>query len=165
MHKSDAWKQMMRKLKLDHIRASTPHAFEASGSYDMIIKPYTDRTANGLTRCIIDFLTFSGHYANRIGTQGQVRVQEVPRYNLLSGKVETMQKVSWTKGTTRKGTPDIDAVINGRAVKIEVKIGDDIMSEHQEKEQRKILAAGDLYFIARDMPSFLQWYSNTFTNP
>ena len=64
------WKEELRLLKLDNIRKNTPAAFEASGGYSMKIKPYEDRTTNGLTKCIIDFLEFKGHWANRVNTRG-----------------------------------------------------------------------------------------------
>lgn len=156
------WKAMMRKLKLENIKASTPNAFEASGGYDMIIDAYTDKTTNGLTRAILDFLNFSGHWASRVNTQGQARVQKIPRYSLISGKVEYTDKVTWTKSTTRKGTPDISAIVHGRAVKIEIKVGADTMREDQLREQVRIENAGGLYHTATSFPSFLHWFKQTF---
>lgn len=162
MHNPEQWKEMMRIMKLDHIKAGTPNAFEASGGYDMIIDPYTDKTTNGLTRCIIDYLNFSGHWASRVNTQGQARVQKIPRYSLISGQVEHTDKVTWSKSTTRKGHPDISAIVRGRALKIEVKVGADTMREDQLKEQARIEHAGGLYHIATSFHQFLQWFNQTF---
>ncbi|ANH80086.1 hypothetical protein A8C56_02985 [Niabella ginsenosidivorans] len=88
--------------------------YAAARDFGVPTKRYSDRTANGLTNCIMDFLKYHGHYANRINTTGQMRK--------INGKM------TWTKGSTRKGTADIDAIINGTPVKIEVKIGRDRMS-------------------------------------
>src|SRR5690349_4917972 len=100
------WQQVMKRMKLDNIKAKAPGFFEASGGYTMMVKPYSDKTANGLTRCIIDFLAFKGHYANRISTQGQARVHDIKRFNIFSQELQTIaQTVQYTKGTTRKGTP------------------------------------------------------------
>lgn len=157
------WKQMMKRLKLESILEKSPGFFAASGGYTMAVKPYTDKTANGLTRCIIDFLTFKGHYANRISTQGQARVNDIKRYSIFTRQLETVAtKVQWTKSSTRKGTPDIEAIINGQAVKIEVKVGKDTMKDDQKKEQVKIENAGGRYYVTTDMPSFLQWFETEF---
>ena len=159
------WRAMLKKMRLENIRQTAPNFFEASGGFDMAVPAYSDSTTNGLTKTIIDFLTFSGHWASRVNTQGQARVKNIPRYSLLSGKVENSQKVSFTKSTTKRGTPDISAIIKGHAVQIEVKVGRDSMSEHQEKEQIRIENAGGSYFIARDMPGFLSWYEKMFSSP
>lgn len=156
------WKKVMKRLKLEHTKATAPGFFEASGGYTMLVNPYTDNTSNGLTKAILDFLKFKGHYANRINTQGQARIKKIPRFDIFSGKSYDVEKITWTKGTTRTGTPDIDAIIYGRSVKIEVKIGRDKMSQEQLKEQVRIESSGGLYFIAHDMPAFMEWYHQMF---
>ncbi|MEJ7739624.1 MAG: hypothetical protein WKF97_19540 [Chitinophagaceae bacterium] len=111
-----------------------------------------------MTKCITDFFSFKGHYSNRISTQGQARLHDIKRFNIFSEKVETIsQTVRWTKGNTRRGTPDIDAIINSQPVKIEVKIGKDSMRPDQLREQSKIEAAGGLFYVARNFPDFFDW--------
>lgn len=156
------WQDELRALKLADIKKRTPAAYEASGGDTMKIKPYSDRTANGLTKCIMDYLRFNSHYCNRINTQGQARVHRIPKYSLLSGRIEHSVKVTYTKSMTAKGTADIDSIINGKAVKIEVKIGADRMSTEQVQQSLLIHAAGGLYYVARNMPDFLRWYKKTF---
>lgn len=119
-------------------------------------------TANGLTMAIIRFLTWKGHYANRIGTQGQARVQKIPRFNIHSKQMQYFDKVSWTKGNTKRGTPDITAIIGGKAVWIEVKSGQDRMSIAQKEQQASIEMAGGIYYIAQTMEDFYGWYKDTF---
>lgn len=157
-----SWQDALKRLKLADIKKRAPGFYEASGGDKMKIKGYTDRTANGLTRCIIDFLTFSGHYANRINTQGQARVKRIPKFNILSGKVEHHEKVQFTKSMTAKGTPDIDSIIFGRAAKIEVKVGADKIRDEQAEQGQRIEAAGGMYFVATDMPLFLEWFFTNF---
>jgi len=135
-------------MKLDNIKQKAPGFFELSGGYEMKTNPYRDKTANDLTKSIIDFIIFSGGDANRINTQGQQRK--------INGRT------CWTYGATRKGTADIHAIYKGRAISIEVKIGNDRQSEAQMKEAERITKAGGLYFIAKDMPSFLQWWKAQF---
>lgn len=156
------WKEQLRTLKLQELKRKYPAAYEASGGEDYILKPMSDKTANGLTKCIIDWITLKGGYANRINTQGQARVNKIPRYNILTGKTEYRDSVTWTPSTTRIGTPDIDAIIQGKAVKIEVKIGKDKLSEAQKKHLEDIARAGGMYFVARDMDSFVEWYEQNF---
>ncbi len=62
-----------------------------------------------------------------------------------------------------KGTADISATINGRSVKIEIKMKDK-QSEVQREYQRRIEAAGGVYLIVRSFAEFMTWY-NTFTVP
>lgn len=158
----ESWQNALKRLKLADMEKRYPAAFIASGGYSQRIKPYTDTTSNGLTRAIIDFLNFSGHYANRIGSQGQARVKRIPKFNILSGQVEQHEKVQWTKGMTAKGTPDIDSIIFGKPAKIEVKAGKDKIRDEQTEQGQRIEAAGGLYFVARSMPLFLEWYFTSF---
>ena len=105
------WKKLMRKMKLDNIKQKAPGFFELSGGYEMKTNRYRDNTANDLTNAIIDFIIFSGGDANRINTQGQMR--------------KVNGRMVWTHGSTRKGTADIHAIFQGRAISIEIKIGND----------------------------------------
>jgi len=142
------WKKLMRKMKLDNINQKAPGFFKLSGGYEMKTKPYRDNTANSLTNAIIDFIIFNGGDANRINTQGQQR--------RINGRT------CWTYGSTRKGTADIHAIFQGRAISIEIKIGNDRQSEAQMKEAERITKAGGLYLVAKDMPSFLEWWYKRF---
>ena len=151
------WKKLLKQLKLEYIKSTAPGFFELSGGIDMKIKPYKDTTANGLTNCIIDYINFKGGYANRINVQGQPRKE---RIKFAFGNY--IDKITYTPSTTNKGTADIKATINGRSLDVEVKIGKDKLSEHQIKEQSRITKAGGLYFVARDMESFVTFYKNTF---
>ncbi len=61
-------------------------------------KKYKTSTANGLTKAVVDFLNFSGHWATRVNNQG------------------TWVKDKWSKGggyyrpsTQAKGIADIDS--------------------------------------------------------
>ena len=60
------------------------------------------------------------------------------------------------------GSADISAVVFGRAVKVEVKIGTDRQSEAQRCYQSAVERAGGLYFIAKDFNTFVEWLDDTF---
>lgn len=99
-------------------------------------------TANGLTDYICKFLNWQGHHANRINVQGRK----------IGDK--------WIRSSTRKGTADIHAIIKGRSVSIEIKVGKDRPSPEQIKEQEAIRAAGGIYEFIRTPEEFLVMYDN-----
>ena len=152
-----SWSRILKNMKLEHIQKTAPGFFELSGGFDMKTKPYTDKTSNGLTKAITDYINFKGGLANRINTQGQPRIEKI---QLVGGK--SMDKLSFTTSMTNKGTADLHAIVKGRHLSIEIKVGRDRVSDHQLKEQERVTRAGGLYFVARDMESFIQWYKTTF---
>lgn len=115
-----------------------------SGGYKMKTNAYKGDNANGLTRAIIDWLTFNGRYANRINVQGQVRKG---RLELAGGNYT--EKTHYTPSTTNKGTADISAIVNGQHWSIEVKIRKDKISMSQLKEMERVTKGGGVYFVAR----------------
>ena len=122
---------------------------------------YRDDTANGLTRCIIDFIRFDGGQAERINTMG------IPKDNRrqvtdIMGHCRTIGSVEWRPSGTTKGSADISAIIRGQSVKIEIKIGHDHQSEAQRQYQASVETAGGVYYIARDFTSFHSWYQLMF---
>ena len=128
------------------------------------VKAYTDKTANGLTRCIIDFLKFSGCQAERINTTGRPVDKRQIITNVI-GQRRQIGSVEWIRSGSTPGSADISATIRGRSVKIEVKCkatGDNYQSAGQKLYQQQIEAAGGLYFIARDFHSFMEWFKSTF---
>lgn len=142
------WQDELKALKYEHIKASTPNAFAASGGYDMKIKNYNDADSNGLTNAIIDYLKFKGHYGNRTNTVGIVR--------------KVNGKAIYTPSTSNRGVSDVTAIVGSVFVGIEIKIGRDKMSIDQHKEQKRVESAGGKYFVATSMPSFLEWFKKTF---
>lgn len=66
--------------------------------------------------------------------------------------------MQWTRSSSRKGIADVIGSYRGRFIAIEVKIGKDKQGEAQRQEQARIEATSGLYFIAKDFPSFLDWW-------
>jgi hypothetical protein len=137
-------KQLLKRLKLEYMRAKSPGFFKMSGGYNYEVKPYEDDTANGLLKCIHDFIFHQGGYVNRISTVGMMRK--------INGEMR------YTKGNTNKGAPDLRFLFQGKSGDVEIKIGKDRLSEAQEREIERIQAAGGLAFVAKDFPSFLNWW-------
>ena len=117
---------------------------------------FKDNNANGLTKCITQFLILSGWQAERINTMGVYRqgakIQVGENIRQLKGK--------YTPSTSTKGSADISAIIKGRSVKIEVKFGNDKQSDAQKQYQLAVESAGGIYYIARDFDNFLIFYDN-----
>ncbi len=105
---------------------------------------YSDKSANGLTTAIVDFIRLTGGYADRINNTGIMR----------NGK--------WTRSGTRKGIADIMASkpieVGGRLigvqVAIEVKIGKDRQSDAQKKIEAEVIKSGGFYIIAKTWEQF-----------
>jgi hypothetical protein len=148
-------KDRLNALYLEHQRNKNPNIPE----YGRLKYARTDKTANGLTRMIIDWITWNGGQAERINTMGRyVAPQTI--FNEVLGKEQTVGKGSWIKGTGTRGSADISAVVRGRSVKIEVKIGKDRQSEHQKKYEHQITSAGGVYVIARTFEQFVAWWDS-----
>lgn len=133
-------------------------------SLTLPIKSYSDKTANGLTRCIIDFLKLSGWQAERVNTMGRPIDHRQIVTNVISQQHQ-IGSIEWIRSGVTPGSADISATIKGRSVKIEVKCmatGDNYQSAGQKLYQQHIEAAGGLYYIAKDFQSFYEWYVQSF---
>jgi hypothetical protein len=133
------WKQRYNEAHLKHTTERTPSVV-VDGHYCNPSIPKVN-TANGLTLFICNYINWMGYRATRISTTGRQ----------LGGK--------WIYGTTRKGTADISATINGKAIMIEIKVGKDRASEHQLKEQAKERAAGGIYEFISTPEQFFELYN------
>lgn len=121
-----------------------------------VVPKYSDKTANGLTKCIVDFLNFSGHMASRINNTGLWRADES---NVKGG--------FYTPSTQAKGIADITSCINVRITGIdigisvwwEVKIGADRQSEDQKHFAERVRASGGHYYVVKNFEDFLNHYN------
>lgn len=143
------WKQLYSEA---HQRFQTIQYPTATKDFGTIATQYPDiRTANGLTRMIIDFLTWEGWNANRTNSQGQYVEQ---RYK---GRVISK---GWRPSGQRRGKADVHATIKGRSVQLEIKIGKDKPSSYQLEEQERERAAGGVYEFISEPDEFFEWYQN-----
>jgi hypothetical protein len=146
--------KQLRELAMAHSKAIYPTMPE----YARCIRTYNSKTANGLTKCIIDFLNFSGHQAERINCTGRP-IDNTKVFTDALGDMRRIGSVNWLPTSGQKGTSDISCVIYGRAVKIEIKIGKDRQSEDQKKYQSDIERAGGLYWIIKSFDQFMDLYN------
>jgi hypothetical protein len=139
--------ERLQQLFLTHYRTTYP----AVPEHCLPKQKYTDKTANGLTRMVLDFVRFSGGYAERINVMGRVIKTKANReiYIPSSGS---------------KGSADISAILpGGKSARIEIKIGKDKQSDKQRQYADKVNAAGGIYVVVRSFQDFYSWYQ-TLTN-
>jgi hypothetical protein len=132
------WKQRYNEAHLKHTTERTPSVVK-DGLY---CEPkYPDvKKSGGLTLMICNYINWMGYRATRISTSGRV----------VGGK--------YVYGQTRRGTADIGATIQGKAIQIEIKVGKDRASEHQLKEQAKERAAGGIYEFISTPEQFFELF-------
>jgi hypothetical protein len=122
---------------------------------------YIDTTANGLTKCVIDYINFSGGQAERISNTGRY-IDESRIVTDVLGNRKKIGSGKYIKGTGTNGTADISATFKGKSIKIEIKMKDK-QSEAQKEYQQAIERAGGIYFICHNFDEFLEKF-NTFVN-
>jgi len=118
---------------------------------------FTDRTANGLTKAICTFINLMGGQAERISSMGRVIDDRKVVTNYL-GQTGLIGSQTYIRGTSTNGTADISAIIKGKSVKIEVKIGKDKMSPSQIQYKANVERAGGIYIIAKTWDGFIEDY-------
>lgn len=106
---------------------------------------FDDKTANSLTKLIMTWLKLNGHFAARINS-GAVFDRRLGVYRANSGATV--------------GMADINAVVKGKSVSIEVKIARDKIRDSQLKVKSEIESAGGVYIIVRSFDDFRQQFEN-----
>jgi hypothetical protein len=145
----------LKHLKQQSMLESYPNV----PKYAISAPKYEDKTANGLTKCIIEFLQLSNHQAERINTMGRP-IDNRKQVTDVIGRMKTIGSMTWGKSTATKGSADISATIQGRSVKIEVKIGADRQSQDQKIYQENIEKSGGQYWIAKNFDDFIKKYDD-----
>jgi hypothetical protein len=145
--------KLLKELALAHSRTKHPTLPEHART----VHNYNPKTANGLSRCIIDFLNFSGHQAERTGNTGRYLDNSKVVTDTLGNK-KRIGSGKWIPGSGTNGTADISATIYSKSIKIEIKIKDS-QSENQKKYQEQIERAGGRYWICRSFAEFLNYYN------
>jgi hypothetical protein len=152
---------------LDHLRqlklAKTKELYPNVPDIALPKTEYNDKSANGLTTCVIHFLQLSGHQAERINTMGRM-VDNRKTYTDVIGRQKTIGSAKYIPTTGTKGSADIhseiNVTINGQkipiAVKWEVKIGKDRQSKDQKEYESKV---GN-YFIIKSFDDFYEKYNH-----
>jgi hypothetical protein len=159
------WTQRYTKSHNDWCKRKSPAYYKAAGGDSMKVTYPKVTSSNGLTRAIINFLTWEGHHAERSNNMGRPIEKFAPKMNIFTGQVvQVANGMEWQKGTGTKGTSDIKADIvhyNYRfpiPVKIEVKWNKDRQSEGQKQYQQTIESKGGVYVIVKNIDDFFIWF-------
>lgn len=97
-------------------------------------------TANNLTVGVKNYLKVIGGYAVRVNTMG-----------VYDPGLGIYRKIA----TDDKGVSDVVGCYKGRAVFVEIKIGEDKESTHQLTFKKRMTEAGAACFVARTMEQFI----------
>ncbi len=144
---------MLESLAMENARTKHP------GMPYLAPRTYRDDTANGLTKCIIDFLRLRGHQAERISCTGRYIDNSKVVTDCLGFK-RRIGSGRWIPGSMQRGTADISATILGLSVKVEVKIAKDGQSDKQREYQIQVEQSSGIYIIANSFQHFLDQYYN-----
>lgn len=145
-------KKELIKLKMASSQAKHPNMHP-----DCIPRPvYSDKTANGLTKMVIDWITLNGGQAERISNMGRYIDSSKVVTNVLGQRIK-IGSGKFIPGAGTNGTADISAIIKGKSVKIEIKMKDK-QSDAQKKYQESVERAGGIYYIVRSFDDFIQKY-------
>lgn len=116
---------------------------------------YSDKTANGLTKAIVDFVNATGGFAERNGNEGRYREGET--VTDVIGRTRTMRGM-FIPGH-KKGAADVQIRYNGKLYDVEIKIGSDRQRPDQVKYMNKVRATGGVYEIVKNWEQFYNLYS------
>ena len=145
--------QVLKDIYLNASRIKYP----TIPDYARAVPAYSDKTANGLTKCVIDFINLIGNQAERISNTGR-QLDNRKAVTDVIGRTKMIGSIEWIPGTGTNGTADISATIQGRSVKIEIKAGKDRQSQAQKSYQEQVERAGGIYLLIGDFQSFYRWY-------
>ena len=145
--------EILKQLKLKQLKQD----YQNVPDYAIPLPKYSDNSANGLTKCIIEFLQLSGHQSERINTMGRP-IDNRKQVTDVIGRTKTIGSMTWGKSTATKGSADISSTILGRSVKWEIKYGKDRQSEEQKRYEHSIISSGGFYFVVKTFDDFYQKY-------
>jgi len=141
----------LNTLNVNYLRSKYPTVPE----HGVNPKRHTDKTAGSLTKAVKAAIELMGGQCERISHMGR-SLDNRYSYTDVLDRTKTIGSVKYIPSTGTNGTADLSATIQGRSVKIEVKIGKDRMSEAQKIYCEKVEAAGGIYIIARSYSQFVE---------
>jgi len=97
----------------------------------LVSKPVTD--TNAITRLIVDYLryVYGSNSIRRISSEGKWR-----------------QGIGYIR-SENKGLSDVEGIVNGKFLSLELKVGKDTIRESQLKRKREIENDGGIYYLCK----------------
>lgn len=114
-----------------------------SPKHTWVLNKFSDNSANSLTKIIMQWLRINGYMGARVNT---------------GGTWDNHRKMYIRSGST-KGAADISAIVNGKAIEIEVKFGKDKLRPAQIEYKKTVESAGGVYFVTKCFDDFLEQIS------
>lgn len=106
---------------------------------------FSEKSANDLTKLIVEFINFNGGFARRVSVEGRV----------IETKYKEQSIYKRIPSSMLKGSSDISSIYQGKAIEVEVKFGKDQLSEAQLKYAERVRNAGGYYIEARSWDTFI----------
>jgi len=145
---------LLRELAL----ADSWEKFPNMPDYARCTRAYNDRTANGLSKCILDFCRMKGHLAERTGCTRRY----VDQTKIVTDTLSFTKRIGsgkWIPTSGTKGTSDLHLLINGVSIACEIKMPGDKMRPDQVKYKEAFERAGGRYFTCGSFNEFLTYYN------
>jgi len=128
--------------------------------YARVMPKYTDKTTNGLTKCIVDYVRLNSFHIERSGCEGRVIDNRKTVTDVL-GHVKTIGSIQRIYSSSQRGTSDLKAVVNGKFIAIEIKClaTNDKQSNYQKEYQKQVENSSGIYFVAQTFSQFFEWFN------
>lgn len=139
----------------EELHKAKQKAYPNMPAHALVKDKLTDKTANGLTQCILKFFELKGIKAWRQQSGGRY-LREKSETNVMGGRVITQKGKFIPQGKSGgKGAGDISVVLpGGKFGSLEIKVGKDRQSEVQKEFQLELEESGAIYLIIRDWDGF-----------
>ena len=149
-------KEHLRQKHREHVKKTHP-SFPAHAIGDPVWFAKLS-TTNGLTQAVMHLIKWKGWQAERVSNEGRVIDNRKTITNVI-GHTKEVGEVKRIPSSGAKGTADIHAIIEGRAVKIEIKNAKtkDSMSPDQVKYRDQILRTGGIYKVIKSVDEAIEW--------
>ena len=154
-------KQRIINAKVKYYKAKYPSITSEQDSFEWYHK--SDTNSNDFESCMVDYLKFEGHQAEKIKNKGTM-VDNTKAVKDVLGRVSRIGSVDFIKGSGTNGTPDVHAHLApfgtfwGIENKQKYKKGKDKQSEAQMKYEKKHLKVGAYYSLVSNMGEFFLEY-------
>lgn len=149
---TDASKARYREAKWNYECKFHPLWVEGNFSGSFFIEPDFSKlncaTANGLTRFVANYLRFKCWNVSRISVEGRV--------------IEKDGEIIRIPSSVKTGRSDVDSTQHGtgRHIQWEIKVGRDIPSKEQLREQANERRAGGEYLFIHNAEEFFMFYDS-----
>ena len=119
------------------------------------------RSASNLERAIKDYLKYLGFQASKINVGGRFVLSGNKSIGMISalGTTKSVPAGKWIKSGSTKGISDLQTIIYGLLLAIEIKFSkSDRQRETQKKYQFDVEKSGGTYIIVKTFPDFLEQF-------